>query len=133
MRFLRWNRTFRSSGIPKRFRDQLNDRQQKVEGYALEPYQHARIVIVGLGGLGMPIADGLMRKGARFLDLFDDDRVELSNRTRQQFGYGDIGKYKVHAAGKQLAQGALFPPHRRRPSAPLPGVPLIRAPTKTPS
>jgi len=67
-----------------------------------------RILIVGLGGLGVPALWALARAGARRLTLVDPDPVELSNLARQViYRPVDIGTPKVEAAARWLA--ARFP------------------------
>lgn len=53
-----------------------------------------RVVIVGAGGLGGPIA--LCLAGRAALEIFDDDRVDVTNLHRQvQFGDADLGAPKA--------------------------------------
>jgi molybdopterin/thiamine biosynthesis adenylyltransferase len=67
-----------------------------------------RILIVGVGGLGVPAAWALARDGARNLTLIDPDPVELSNLARQViFRDEDLGAPKVEAAARRL--GERFP------------------------
>jgi molybdopterin/thiamine biosynthesis adenylyltransferase len=61
------------------------------------------ILIVGLGGLGAPAADTVVRRGAKRLTLIDPDPVELSNLARQViYSTEDIGIAKVEAAASYL-------------------------------
>jgi molybdopterin-synthase adenylyltransferase len=61
------------------------------------------ILIVGVGGLGVPAAWALARDGARRLTLVDPDPVDLSNLARQViFTTDDIGTPKVIAAARFL-------------------------------
>ena len=54
------------------------------------------ILIVGLGGLGCPVAQYLTSSGIGYLTLMDSDKVELSNLSRQPlFTEQDVGKFKV--------------------------------------
>jgi molybdopterin/thiamine biosynthesis adenylyltransferase len=63
--------------------------------------QTERILIVGLGGLGVPALWALARAGARRLTLVDPDPVELSNLARQViYRPADIGVPKVEAAAR---------------------------------
>ncbi|MGH8656223.1 MAG: HesA/MoeB/ThiF family protein [Gammaproteobacteria bacterium] len=56
-------------------------------------------LIVGLGGLGSPVAIYLAAAGVGHLMLVDPDRVELSNLQRQVIhGSADIGRPKVESA-----------------------------------
>jgi len=63
----------------------------------------ARVLIVGLGGLGSPIALYLAAAGVGTLGLVDADAVDLSNMHRQiLYGTDDIGHAKVEAAQQRL-------------------------------
>ena len=65
----------------------------------------ARMLIVGLGGLGCPAAQYLACSGVGHLLLNDFDRVDLSNLPRQVlFGDADVGSLKVDAAAASLAR-----------------------------
>ena len=64
-----------------------------------------RILIVGLGGLGVPALRALARAGARRLTLIDPDPVELSNLARQViYRSRDTGTPKVDAAARWLVE-----------------------------
>ena len=59
----------------------------------------SRVLIVGLGGLGSPVAMYLAASGVGRLDLADHDVVEVSNLQRQLIhSGGDIGRSKVASA-----------------------------------
>jgi molybdopterin-synthase adenylyltransferase len=63
------------------------------------------LLIVGVGGLGVPAAMAAVRAGVPRLGLVDPDPVELSNLHRQViYGVSDIGTPKVTAAERQLCQ-----------------------------
>ena len=65
--------------------------------------QKSKVLIVGIGGLGCPVADLLARSGVGVIGLIDYDKVNLSNIHRQTlFTTQDIGKYKVNVAKKKL-------------------------------
>jgi molybdopterin-synthase adenylyltransferase len=65
----------------------------------------ARVLIVGLGGLGSPIAMYLAASGVGHLVLADFDRVDLSNLQRQiVHTSGSVGELKVESAKKTLLQ-----------------------------
>ena len=62
----------------------------------------AKILIVGVGGLGCPAAENLTRAGVGTIGLVDNDTVNISNIHRQSlFSSKDI-KTKVSVAAKKL-------------------------------
>jgi len=64
---------------------------------------NSHVLIVGLGGLGSPVALYLAAAGVGHLTLVDDDIVELSNLQRQIIhGEQDIGRPKVESAADSL-------------------------------
>lgn len=63
----------------------------------------AKILLVGLGGLGSPAALYLAAAGIGRLGLLDPDAVELSNLQRQVlYGMADLGRPKAEAAAERL-------------------------------
>ena len=63
----------------------------------------ARVLIVGLGGLGCPASMYLTAAGIGHLGLVDHDRVDLSNLGRQvAYDSRDAGRLKVEAARERL-------------------------------
>ena len=59
----------------------------------------AKVLIVGIGGLGCPLLIYLANLGIGKIGIVDNDKVELSNLNRQIiFRYQDIGKFKVELA-----------------------------------
>lgn len=66
-----------------------------------------RVLVVGAGGLGSPVALGLLGLPALTLAIVDDDRVELSNLHRQLLhGEADLGRWKVESARDALRRRA---------------------------
>lgn len=64
----------------------------------------ARVLLIGAGGLGAPIALYLAAAGIGHLGIVEDDRVELSNIQRQiLYGMADIGAPKLPAAAARIA------------------------------
>ena len=65
----------------------------------------SKILIVGIGGLGCPAAENLVRAGIGTIGLIDNDIVNLSNIHRQSlFTSKDIKKTKVSVAAKKLKE-----------------------------
>ena len=63
----------------------------------------SKVLIIGMGGLGCPVAEFLTRAGIGFLGIVDYDFVELSNIHRQSlYDSSDLKKSKVVAAQKKL-------------------------------
>ncbi|WFB64825.1 HesA/MoeB/ThiF family protein [Sphingobacterium sp. WM] len=66
--------------------------------------QEAKVLLIGLGGLGCPAAQYLVSAGIGKLALLDDDIISLSNLHRQiLYTTEDIGKLKVEIAAKRLS------------------------------
>tara|TARA_B100000575_G_C23133282_1_gene657766 strand:+ start:375 stop:1136 length:762 start_codon:yes stop_codon:yes gene_type:complete len=63
----------------------------------------SKVLIVGMGGLGCPIAEFLVRAGVGNLGIVDFDRVNISNIHRQTlYDQKDLQKFKVEVAKKKL-------------------------------
>ena len=69
-----------------------------------ERLKAARVLVVGVGGLGSPASLYLAAAGIGTLGIVDPDAVEISNLQRQiLYGERDAGRPKVEAARQRLA------------------------------
>lgn len=67
--------------------------------------QAAKVLLVGVGGLGSPIATYLTGAGIGTLGIIDDDVVSLSNLHRQVlYTEDEVGRPKAECARKRLQQ-----------------------------
>lgn len=72
---------------------------------AIDKLQGNRVAVFGVGGVGSYAAEALVRGGVGKLDLYDDDRVCLTNLNRQLFATRKtIGTYKTDAAKSRLTE-----------------------------
>jgi molybdopterin/thiamine biosynthesis adenylyltransferase len=63
----------------------------------------SKVLIVGAGGLGSPVAEFLSRAGIGSIGIIDDDIVSLSNLHRQSlYNTSDIGRFKVKIAKERI-------------------------------
>lgn len=68
-----------------------------------EKLHKAKVLIVGVGGLGSPIALYLAGAGVGTIGLTDDDTVSISNLQRQVlYTESEVGQPKVHCAARRL-------------------------------
>ncbi len=92
------------------FSDQEIDRYarhlvlREIGGPGQQALKGARVLIVGMGGLGAPAALYLAAAGVGRLGLIDPDHVSLSNLQRQVlYATSDVDRPKVAAAAERLA------------------------------
>ncbi len=71
-------------------------------------FAEAHALIIGVGGLGNPVAQFLAASGVGRLTVVDADSVDLTNLQRQMlFDTASVGALKVDAASRRL--GAVNP------------------------
>ena len=64
---------------------------------------NSKVLIIGMGGLGCPVAEFLTRSGIGTLGIIDHDVVSISNIHRQSlYDEKDLNKLKVKVAQKKL-------------------------------
>ena len=82
-------------------------RQTTLAGFGTQGQQklgNAKVLVVGAGGLGIPVLTYLNAMGVGALGIVDADVVSLSNLHRQVlFTEGMVGMPKVEAIKKQLS------------------------------
>lgn len=77
---------------------------REVGGTGQARIRAAKVLMVGAGGLGSPVALYLAAAGIGRLGLVDDDAVSLSNLQRQiLFRTADVGRAKVQAGAEALS------------------------------
>lgn len=65
--------------------------------------KNAKVLIIGAGGLGNPVAAYLAAAGVGMIGIVDHDKIDLSNLQRQVlYSKEDLGKPKVSIIKKQL-------------------------------
>lgn len=70
---------------------------------AIDTLAGSRVAVFGVGGVGGYVVEVLARSGVGELDLFDDDRVCLTNVNRQIYALiSTIGKHKVDVAAERV-------------------------------
>ncbi len=86
---------------PSRYR-----RQENLESFGSNNQSkllNSRVLIVGLGGLGIPVAQYLNAMGIGTLGLVENDRIELHNLQRQVlYTETDVGRAKLTVALEKL-------------------------------
>ena len=81
-------------------------RQILLDGWDIDAQtnlKNSNVLIIGMGGLGCPLAETLCRAGVGQLVIVDDDVIDESNLQRQSlFTPNDIGKSKALIAKEKL-------------------------------
>ena len=72
-------------------------RTEMLLGYdGVENLKNSKVAVFGVGGVGGYTAEALARSGVGSIDLYDSDRVSLSNINRQIAAlHSTVGKYKA--------------------------------------
>lgn len=83
-------------------------RQINLPGFGQESQQRlqaSKVLIIGLGGLGVPVVQYLTSMGVGLLGLADGDTVQVHNLQRQPLYHeSDLGRPKVDCAGEFVAR-----------------------------
>lgn len=76
----------------------------EVGGPGQQKLKRARVLVIGAGGLGSPVALYLAAAGVGTIGMADDDQVSLSNLQRQVIhGTADVGRDKLESAASRIA------------------------------
>lgn len=85
----------------ERFNKQIILKKVGVSGQ--KKIKNAKVLIIGVGGLGCPLLTYLASSGVSNIGIVDNDKVELSNLNRQiLFNTSDLGKFKVIQAKSKV-------------------------------
>ncbi len=85
----------------KRFEKQIILKKVGISGQ--KKIKKAKVLIIGVGGLGCPLLTYLASSGINNIGIVDHDKIELGNLNRQiLFDTSDLGKYKVYQAKKKI-------------------------------
>ena len=85
----------------KRFEKQIILKKIGINGQ--KKLFNAKVLIIGMGGLGCPLLSYLAASGVGTIGIVDHDKVELGNLNRQTlFTTSDIGKSKVGQAKSRI-------------------------------
>ena len=80
--------------------DQFSRTELVLGAAAVAHLKTCRVAIFGVGSVGGYAAEALVRSGVGAIDLYDDDRVCLTNLNRQLIATRKtVGQYKVDAMG----------------------------------
>lgn len=92
------------ASVAERGRDDFRNRTDAAFGKGLsDALETLTVGVVGAGGIGSIIVEGLARLGVRNLILIDPDTIEMSNLNRfQGAGLDTVGKYKVEVLSDYL-------------------------------
>ena len=85
----------------ERFKKQIS--LKKIGFAGQQKIKNAKILIIGMGGLGCPLLTYLSSSGVCNIGIVDHDKVELSNLNRQiLFNTSDVGKFKTNQAKSKI-------------------------------
>ncbi|MBO7399770.1 MAG: ThiF family adenylyltransferase, partial [Clostridia bacterium] len=72
---------------------------------AIDKLQSSRVAVFGIGGVGGYVCEALIRSGVGKFDLIDDDKVCLTNLTRQIIATRKtVGQYKADVMKERLLE-----------------------------
>lgn len=89
--------------VPPDPRFAVTHRQELIAGFDQARLRAAHGILIGAGGIGSEVGEGLCRKGIGRLLIFDHDVVEHTNLNRQHFFRDDVGQNKACCLVRNLA------------------------------
>ena len=76
---------------------------KKIGIFGQKKLKSAKVLVLGMGGLGCPLTIYLSSLGIGTIGIVDNDKIELSNLNRQIiYNVNDIGKHKVDVAKSKI-------------------------------
>jgi len=85
----------------KRYISHIN--LKKIGSFGQKKIIDTKVLIIGVGGLGSPVALYLASSGINNIGIVDHDKIDISNLHRQiLFSEEDVNKFKVDIAEKRL-------------------------------
>ena len=76
---------------------------KKIGSFGQKKIIDTKVLIIGVGGLGSPVALYLASSGINNIGVVDHDKIDISNLHRQiLFDEDDVNKFKVDIAEKKL-------------------------------
>ena len=83
--------------------DQFSRTELLIGSEGLKRLKASRVAVFGIGGVGGYAAEALVRSGLGAIDLFDDDRICLTNLNRQVIALrSTVGRYKAEVMAERL-------------------------------
>ena len=72
---------------------------------AMKKIHNSHVAVFGIGGVGSYTVEALVRAGVYAIDIFDDDKICLTNINSQLFATRKtVGKYKVDVAEERMLE-----------------------------
>lgn len=83
--------------------NQFSRTQMLLGRAAIDTLEGSHVAVFGVGGVGGYVTEALARSGVGEMDIFDDDRVGLTNVNRQIYALlSTVGQCKVDVAEKRI-------------------------------
>lgn len=84
-------------------REELKRTEMLLGHDGVEKLKNSKVAVFGVGGVGGYTAEALARSGVGSIDLYDSDRVSLSNINRQIAAlHSTVGKYKADVIKERI-------------------------------